>query len=85
MKFLVLLLLGVSSAFAANSAVLGQFPYHADIFAHNQESYKNCDGVLIRHNWVLSVRLKLFFIQGVEHLQFRVKNLKICSYPWLIT
>jgi hypothetical protein len=56
MKLLLLLLLGISSTLAANSAVLGQFPHHAEIFAFNEESYKHCDGVLIRHNWVLSVR-----------------------------
>lgn len=60
MKFLVLLLLGVSSAYGAGTAVLGQFPYHADLFTYNEESYKNCDGALIRFNWVLSVSLKIF-------------------------
>lgn len=53
MKLILLFLLGISSTFATPAA-LGQFPHHASLFVSDGETFRLCDGALIRYNWILS-------------------------------
>lgn len=42
-------------------AIIGQFPYHALLYLSDEESRRYvCGGVLVKHNWILTVSHCLF-------------------------